>query len=306
MVRRVDRRAQTEIDDRLLEPQVEVVLGRVADRDLLGLALLIEEQDRPLEISGEAVRPVDRGERAGECLPDLTLGAVDQGARDPGLLVGGERPLDGLGHGQGLRRRRQERRSGRPARGRGRERGRVRPPVPPRGGSSDDLRLRLNKPDPGFVPLGRARELHSLADSRESSCRGSSRGSCLTRQEPHPAAARLDAGRRSFGGPRHPHGGSPVQSPPISCWTIRRSDSRSVRAQLPRQILVHRVPQPRRGAAPGAPRLGQAQHVRPPVAGVRIADGHPVPFHDVERRDERGGVHVGVEGERLLAEGPWK
>ena len=86
--------SEAQVDDRLLEQEIEPVLGRVADRDLLGLSLLLEEDRGPLEVSREAVGSVDRGEGPRERLPDLPLRAVDGGAGDPSLLVGDERPLD--------------------------------------------------------------------------------------------------------------------------------------------------------------------------------------------------------------------
>ncbi len=38
------------------------------------------------------------------------------------------------------------------------------------------------------------------------------------------------------------------------------------------------------------------------IARLPVADGHPLALHDVQRRDERGRVHVGVKRERLLVE----
>ena len=89
-----DRGAEAPVEHRLLHRDAERVLVVLADRDLLRLAALVEEDDRALEVVGELIGPVDRGERVGERLPDEAPGPVHPRPGDPGLLVLGERPAD--------------------------------------------------------------------------------------------------------------------------------------------------------------------------------------------------------------------
>jgi hypothetical protein len=50
--------------------------------------------------------------------------------------------------------------------------------------------------------------------------------------------------------------------------------------------------------------LGQGDEVGAAIARVLVADRHPLALHDVQGRDQRGRVDVGVERERLLVERP--